>query len=221
MPKDILEIPLRLRALRGLRLAFGTWYPWDQSWLSGRLRPLAVREMEEDDIPWCIKLDEMTSRGAAPPIGQEDYPGYLESRKHIVFIAEDKSGRVGTFGLHRIDPEVACLSHLTVDPGARNSGVGATMLVCAIAMLETEIPEQDIISTTAAEALPFFRKLGFSRFYRELMAGKPSSYVGLSPITPALIMDCRAMLEKAGVTLPSIRRIPVGEDPLPKVAAVS
>lgn len=215
------EAPPRItgfqKFLRKARLFFDTWYPWDQKWLLRKLRPVKLRLLEHEDIEWCEKLYEMNERWGVPSYGREDYTDYLLSRKHVVVIAEDEHGRIGTFGIHRIDAQDAYVSYVMVDPGARRSGVGTTMMLAAIALLGTESSEQNIVLTAFPTSQPFYRKLGFASFHQESVKNQTLAYMALGPITIPLVCDCREMLANAKVTLPRLPfPLPIAESPLPE-----
>lgn len=213
-------VPVLQNVLRKIRLAFDTWYPWDPKWLSSKLQPLNLRTLEPGDIEWCEELYSRNERCGLPGFGRQFYTGYLGSPKHRVFIAEDDNGlRVGTFGMHRIDDEDSYVSFVMVEPELQKSGIGATMLTAAIALLEPKSSEQSIVLTALTTSMPFYAKLGYKSFHREEMRGEPLIYAGLGAISPPLIQDCRDLLSKAGATHPPFPiRLPIAESPLPAVA---
>ncbi|RYD37115.1 MAG: GNAT family N-acetyltransferase, partial [Verrucomicrobiaceae bacterium] len=172
MPDVRPAFPAWQRGIRRLRLIFDTWYPWDLKKVEGKVRALKFRRMEMDDIEWCLKLYARNERCGVPESGRPQYEEYLESNDHLTLIAEDTSGRVGTFGIHWSDETTGYISYLLVDPGAHRSGVGTTMVLAAAAMLGVDDREKYLMLTAFDAAIPFYRHLAFARILTEKHEGK-------------------------------------------------
>jgi ribosomal protein S18 acetylase RimI-like enzyme len=217
MHEDSPGTPLIQRALRKIRQAIDTRHPWEQKRLTEKLRPLQLRIFEPEDLKWCLELYTRNERCGLPAFGREIYAEYLESPKHLVFIAEDTSGRAGTFGIHRIDEENVYISFVMVDPAIQKSGIGTTMLTAAIALLEPKRTEQNIFLTANPRSMPFYRQLGYEEFHEEEMRDTKIIYACLGSLSASLIADCRDMLAGARVKFPAPPiLLPIAESPLPQ-----
>lgn len=205
MPEPAPVVPAWRRGLRRLRLAFDTWYPWDQRKVQSKLQPLVFRRLEERDIEWCEKLYARNERYGIPESGRSIYSGFLQENGHLVVIAEDaEAARVGTFGIHWSEEATGFLSYVLVDPGVQRSGIGATMLLAAISLLGIDKREKYLVLNALDCSLGFYRKMGFVELHREMVDGQPLNYAVLGPLDPQLIADCGALLRTAGARAPDL-----------------
>lgn len=215
MPDLRPAFPAWQRGIRRIRLIFETWYPWNHKRVVGRIRPLKFRRMVPEDHEWCLKLYSRNERYGVPESGRPLYEEYLESREHLVLIAEDADGRVGTFGIHRPDESTGYISYLLVDPGAHRSGVGTTLVLAAAALLELDRSEKYLMLTAFDGVRPFYRSLAFVSVQTELHEGKRLHHLVLGPLPPMLIGDCREMLSRGGVNTEDLRfHVPLSKTPV-------
>lgn len=216
MPDACPAIPAWQRGIRRLRLIFETWYPWDQRKVAGKIRPLKIRQLDESDIEWCLKLYNRNTRHGIPESGLPQYQEYLESNDHLILIAEEDGCRVGTFGIHLSDENTGYVSYLLVDPGAHRSGVGTTLILIATALLPTLDDEKYLMLTALDGARAFYRSLSFTCIHTEMHHGCPLYHLVLGPMPILLIKDCIEMLSVTGVNIRDLpTRIPRGACPLP------
>jgi ribosomal protein S18 acetylase RimI-like enzyme len=214
MPDISRTFPMLQRGIRRLRLVFETWYPWDLKKVGGKVRALKFRPLEMNDIDWCLKLYARNERCGVPESGRALYEEYLESRDHRILIAEDSSGRVGTFGIHMADETTGYISYLLVDPGAHRSGVGTTMVLAAAALLGVDDREKHLMLTAFDTALPFYTRLAFARVMTEKHEGRPLHHLAHGPMPPMLIADYIEILRRSGVDPADLRlRIPFSKTP--------
>jgi len=214
MPELLPVFPPLQRGLRRLRLIFDTWYPWDLKKVRGKIRALKFRRLEMDDIEWCLKLYARNERCGVPESGRPLYEEYLESRDHLILIAEDSSGRVGTFGIHWADETTGYISYLLVDPGAHRSGVGTTLVLAATALLGAGGKEKYLMLTAFDGVIPFYRDLAFVRILSEKHEGKALHHLVHGPIPPLLIQDCIELLRSGGVDPGDLQlRVPFSKTP--------
>lgn len=214
MPERRHAFPAWQRGIRRLRLAFDTWYPWDLKKVGGKVRALKFRPLEMDDIDWCLKLYARNERCGVPESGRVLYEDYLESRDHRILIAEDSSGRVGTFGIHMADETTGYISYLLVDPGAQRSGVGTTMVLAAAVLLGVDEREKYLMLTAFDTALPFYIRLAFARILTEKHEGRPLHHLAHGPMPPMLIADYIEILRRGGVDPGDLKlRIPFSKTP--------
>lgn len=209
MPELPPVFPAWQRGIRLLRLAFDTWYPWDQRKIEAKIRPLRFRRLEIEDIEWCLRLYNRNERFGVPGNGRADYEEYLESREHLVLIAEDNGVRLGTFGIHWSDEATGFISYLLVDPGAHRSGVGSTIVLAATTLLGFGLQEKYLMLNSFDEARPFYRSMAFVSIQTELHDRRPLHHLVLGPMPPLLIRDCFDMLVRNGVNPEDLKfRIP-------------
>ncbi len=214
MPEIRPSFPSWQRGIRRLRLIFDTWYPWNLKKVEGKVRALKFRPLEMADIDWCLRLYTRNARCGVPENGQSLYEEYLESREHLVLIAEDSGERVGTFGIHWSDDTTGYISYLLVDPGAQRSGVGTTMVLAAAALLGTGGPEKYLTLTAFDTAVPFYHRLAFTRILTEKHEGRPLHHLVHGPMPPMLIADYIGILRRGGVDPADLRlRIPFSKAP--------
>jgi ribosomal protein S18 acetylase RimI-like enzyme len=214
MPEHGHVFPAWQRGIRRLRLAFDTWYPWDLKKVGRKVRALRFRPLEIDDIEWCLKLYARNERYGVPKSGRVDYEEYLESKDHCILIAEDSSGRVGTFGIHMEDDTTGYVSFLLVDPGAQRSGVGTTLILAAAVMMGVGDREKYLVLTAFDTALPFYLRLAFAHVVTEKHEGKPLHHLAHGPLSPMLIADYGEILRRAGVDTRDLKlRIPFSKSP--------
>lgn len=215
MPDAQYAFPFWQRGIRRLRLVFDTWYPWNPKKVAGKVRALKFRPVEIADHEWCLKLYARNERCGIPKSGRPHYEEYLESRDHLVLIAEDAGERLGTFGIHWADETTGYISYLLVDPGAHRSGVGTTMVLAAAALLGIDHREKFLMLTAFDAVLPFYRTLGFGRIMTEKHEGKPLHHLAHGPMPPLLIFDCIEMLRRGGVNTDDLRlTVPFSKTPV-------
>ena len=156
--------PLWNKSVRGLRILYDTWYPWDQKKVLRKLRPLKIRKLVNNDIEWCERLYLVNEHHGVPAGNRENFSKYLRSDTCLILILEDSSGRLGTFGIYWYNEVIAYICYLLVDPAAQRQGIGTTAIIACISMMATDRNEKILFLSALETSIRFYRKMGFEVF---------------------------------------------------------
>jgi ribosomal protein S18 acetylase RimI-like enzyme len=205
------KFPAFQRALRGMRLFFDTWYPWEQKKIAPRVQPVHFRKIREDDYEWCERLHRRNQHHGVPAQTFDDFSGYLRSSENLVLIGEKGSERVVTFGVRWWDDETVFMSYLMVDPGVHRTGVGTTAVLAALSLMKGAKDQRRLLLSAVDTSINFYRKLGFQTLGAGEEDGLRGITAALGALPPLLIHDCGRMVARAGGSVENVtREIPVG-----------
>ena len=127
---------------------------------------LTIRELEEEDIPSCVKMTVSSFPWTTYGLTAEQATTFFLERlaKQLVFVAEIKGEVVGFVALKRNVLFANYVRRLVVNEKHRSQGIGAKLLafVEELTKKEDELPNVFLLSSTKnVQAISFYLKNGY------------------------------------------------------------
>lgn len=191
--------------MKWLSSFLGSRRPWDDSAIRRRLRPLTFRLAQESDFPFCESLHVANEPHGVPSNHRGHYSEALRNGKILTMIAEDDGVPVATCAINRAHDRLAWLCYGLVIPSRHRTGIGTTMFVARLSLLDSNGPDQAVAISALETSLSYYRQFGFrlvGRFDSE--DGNRYPIAVLENISGALIEDCRDYLREAKTVVPDV-----------------
>ncbi len=177
--------------------------------LSRYLRPIRFRSFEALDLARCLSLFQANA-DQFPTGYEESFESALQERHSLYLVGEEAGQIVACGGVAYHDScDQAWLSFGLVDRERQRSGIGTTLLLARLALLEPDASGCLVSMRVTAYSFTFFRRFGFEGC--EMLAdARGNPLATFSRIVRAdEVAQCRAHLAHAGVVLPVEVEIPI------------
>ncbi len=194
-----------MQLARFFRNPFVRRTPLDPANLGPGVRDLALRVMEDADVPFCLDLYRANEAEHFPGGYFDQYEGQLCAGDFLNLVAVREREPVGCVGLMSDANGDVWLCFAMVAPSHQRNGVGTALLLTSLALLTPVNGWSTMRLTAVPGSVRFYRRFGF------LFAPAMADHKGVVHSTACLdlraaeIDACRAVLAERRISYPDVR----------------
>lgn len=183
-------------------------HPLSPSNLGTKVRDVAFRVMEDDDIDTCISFYRANEARNFPPGNLDFYSERLRKREFLTLIALRSNRPVGCCGIYYSKSTegipIGFFCYGMVDPSHQRTGIGTAQVLVRLALLPVA-PHGAIAAMAAVpNSIYFYQRFGFE-FEQEIQGADGGKYpLGLLKASVDLVNQCKVTLAKRNITYPDV-----------------
>jgi ribosomal protein S18 acetylase RimI-like enzyme len=173
----------------------------------GRISPITFRRYRESDLHGCVNLYDLNAPGRFPRL-EPTYSTTLASGAAYTLVAV-KNGMLvaaGSVSYRRVEGflnhKAAILSFGLVHPDYQDQGIGTTLVLTRLALLEPSDESYFVMICAVNKSIGFYRRLGFHDAGKWKDGEGQEHPVGLLEFLRREIWSCRKLLADHQVIYP-------------------